>query len=215
MATLTIPQIAQLAINAGIPNGQPLYTSVCIALAESSGITDNYNDKNFDGSIDKGVWQINSIHNEKLPGRDRYDPNISAQLMAIISSNGTNWEPWTVYQTGVYMEHMPKVMSELGGTALTPGASLGGVGTGAGNGFTASNINLVTNAQQVSSGVGAAVDALETFFRLITSMQGWVRILKVGCGLIAVISGVVLLLGASGAASLVPVGKVAKVAKAL
>lgn len=216
MATLTIPQIAQIAVNAGIPNGMPVMLAVCIALAESSGRTDAVN-RNTNGTGDYGVWQINDVHNEKMPGRDRFDPDVNAQLMAMISSNGTNWQPWTTYNTGAYQQFMGQVTSELGGTALVPGPSLGGVGVGGGNGFTASNASLVTNAQQVSSGMGAAVDALEMFFRLITSAEGWIRILKVGCGLIAIGTGVVLVVGTSGigktAMNLIPMGKVAKVAK--
>lgn len=196
MPTLTIPQIAQLATNAGIPGGQPLYTCVAIALAESGGRTDATN-ANTNGTMDKGVWQINTVHDEKLPGQDRFDPNVNAQLMAQISSNGTNWQPWSTYNSGAYLTHMGAVMGALGGQSFSPNASIGDVGMGAGNGLVVSNASLVTNAQNVGIGFGDAAGAIERFFKLITSAEGWLRIMKVFLGVMLAIMGLVMVFGSS------------------
>lgn len=197
MPTLTIPQIAQLATNAGIPGGQTLYTCVAIALAESGGRTDATN-SNTDGSMDKGEWQINTIHDSKLPGQDRFDPNVNAQLMKMIYDEaGQSWTPWTTYKIGAHLNHMGEVMGALGGQQFTPNASIGDVGTGAGNGLVVSNASLVTNAQTVSSGFGDAAGAIERFFKLITSAEGWLRIMKVFLGVMLAIMGLVMVFGSS------------------
>src|SRR5690606_33175689 len=109
VATLTIPQIAQLAVNVGVPNGAPLYTAVAIALAESSGRTDAVNTANDNGTTDRGLWQINSVHDDKMPGADRFDPEVNARLMGEISAQGTNWYPWSTYNNGSYLEHLARV----------------------------------------------------------------------------------------------------------
>lgn len=222
MAVLTIPQIAQVAVNAGIQNGQSLFVCVAIALAESGGDTRAVNTANSNGTIDRGEWQINSVHDDKLPGRDRFDVDVNAQLMSIISSGGTNWQPWSTFNNGAYQKHLSQVMSELGGATVQPGPSIGGAGLYDGNGFTVNNASLVSGTQQVGFSLSGATDAISTFFGLITSVEGWIRILKVYCGVVALFAGLTLVMASSGvgkgavkvAGSLVPVGKVAKVAGA-
>src|SRR5690606_38269312 len=57
----TPKQIAQIARNAGF-TGQSIVYAVAVCLAESGGRPNAINDKNTNGSIDRGLWQINSIH---------------------------------------------------------------------------------------------------------------------------------------------------------
>ncbi|ARK07706.1 putative entry lysozyme [Rhodococcus phage Toil] len=202
MATLSIQQLAQLAANVGIPNGQPMYDCVSIALAESGGRTDATNTANDNGTIDRGLWQINSVHDDKMPGADRFDPNVNAQLMAQISSGGSNWQPWSTYNNGAYLEHAQRVMGELGGTQFTPGEGVnvpGGFGSGAGNGLTVTNAALVTQAQQVSLDIGGTTEAISKFFHLLTTAEGWLRILKAGIGVMTVVMGAFLLFSSSKA----------------
>ncbi len=68
-----------------------------IARAESSGrqyATDN--DGN--GTVDRGYWQVNSIHG----ALSTYDPAGNARAAVELSGDGTNWSPWVTYQTGAY-----------------------------------------------------------------------------------------------------------------
>ncbi|MGW1743861.1 transglycosylase SLT domain-containing protein [Nocardia sp. NPDC001965] len=196
MATLTIPQIAQLAVNVGVQNGSNLYTAAAIALAESSGRTDATNTANDNGTVDKGLWQINSVHDDKMPGADRFDPEVNAQLMAQISDGGTNWYPWSTYNNGAYVEYLAQVQSTLGGTALTPNGGLG-AGTGPGNGLTYENAGFMDDMGDLADGFGSGLAAVEKFFGLITSVDGWIRILKVYCGCVAVLGGLVLVVRTS------------------
>jgi hypothetical protein len=48
---------------------------------------------------DYGYWQINGGHG---PAMTTYNPMGNAKAAIAISSNGTNWRPWTTYVTGAY-----------------------------------------------------------------------------------------------------------------
>src|SRR5690606_12038486 len=93
-----------------------------------------------------------------------------------------------------------------------------GFGSGAGNGLTADSAGLFDDLASGLSTASAGIEALEKFFRLITSVNGWIRILKVYCGGVLVLAGLVMLLASSptarkvttAAVSVVPGGKAAK-----
>lgn len=84
-------QLKQLWLSAG---GSPTYADMAaaVALAESGGRPDATNQSNSDGSVDRGLWQINSIHG----AQSTYDPVANARAAVAISSGGTNWRPWCV-----------------------------------------------------------------------------------------------------------------------
>ena len=68
-----------------------------IAEAESGGQQYAVND-NSNGTVDRGYWQINSSHGS-LSTFGAYD---NARAAVLISGDGTDWTPWTTYQTGAY-----------------------------------------------------------------------------------------------------------------
>jgi hypothetical protein len=80
----------------GDPGAQDI--AGAIAMAESGGDPNAVSPPNRDGSIDRGLWQINSVHGA-LSTLDR-DGNTRAAIS--ISSNGRNWRPWTTYVSGAY-----------------------------------------------------------------------------------------------------------------
>jgi LysM repeat protein len=65
-----------------------------IAMAESGGRQYAHSPTN-----DFGYWQINGGHG---PAMATYNPIGNAKAAIAISSNGTNWSPWTTYVTGAY-----------------------------------------------------------------------------------------------------------------
>jgi hypothetical protein len=68
-----------------------------IAMAESSG--DQYDtNKNTNGTVDRGYWQINSVHG----ALSTFDAYANARSAVIISQDGTNWYPWTTYNQNKY-----------------------------------------------------------------------------------------------------------------
>ncbi len=64
-----------------------------IAMAESGG-----NQYAHSPTADFGYWQINASHGSLAT----YDAYGNARAAIIISSNGTDWSPWTTYNTGAY-----------------------------------------------------------------------------------------------------------------
>lgn len=70
--------------------------AAAIAMAESGGNSAAY-DQDSNGSIDRGLWQINSVHGSQ----SSYDVMTNARAAIAISNNGTNWRPWcTAYSDG-------------------------------------------------------------------------------------------------------------------
>jgi LysM repeat protein len=65
-----------------------------IAMAESGGRQFAHSPTN-----DFGYWQINGGHG---PALATYDPLGNARAAIAISSNGSNWRPWTTYTSGAY-----------------------------------------------------------------------------------------------------------------
>lgn len=101
--TVPLAELVQLAHAAGIPNDE-LAIAVAIAMAESSG-NPNAVDKDSNGTVDEGLWQINSSHG--FTGNE-FNPTTNAQSMAIVSNGGTNWTPWVTYNTGAYQQYLPE-----------------------------------------------------------------------------------------------------------
>jgi len=119
---LNYSQLEQLWVQAG---GNPANKAIAaaIAMAESGGqqyATDN--DSN--GTQDRGYWQINSSHGSL----STFDPLGNARAAISISSNGTNWNPWTTYTSGAYLKYLTAGQASSS-TAMTgtsppiPGAS--------------------------------------------------------------------------------------------
>lgn len=100
MARLTNPQLQQLWINnGGNPTKAPM--AAAISQAESGGDTTATN-HNTNGTIDRGAWQINSVHG----ALSTYDENANAKAAISISGNGTNWGPWTTFTTGAFKQFL-------------------------------------------------------------------------------------------------------------
>lgn len=80
-------QVASLAYSAGFP-GSELHTAVAVAYAESNGNPLALN-RNRNGSTDKGLWQINSIHGFS----NLKDPKVNAEAAFYV------WElqGWTAW----------------------------------------------------------------------------------------------------------------------
>lgn len=216
MATLTYEQVAQLAVNNGFNANDlsNLVTCVAIADAESGCRTDIDNaGTNSDGSVDVGLWQINSpVHDDKLPGQDRRDPNVNAKLMMMISGNGSNWQPWSSYSYhGTVDAKIPGVMSALSGKTFTPGKD---VGFGSGFGGVAETVEL--GGDSGSSGI-------INMFKTLTDSGFWYRVCKGIIGISLILIGLVGLMVAGGgigkavslASKVIPAGKAAKVVGAV
>lgn len=108
-------QLEGIWTQAGGPAGAaPI--AAAIAMAESGGnSTATNNDSN--GSTDRGLWQINSVHGSQ----STYDVMGNARAAVAISNQGTNWSPWTTYTSGAYRQYLqtnipPDTSAPINGT---------------------------------------------------------------------------------------------------
>ncbi|SRR6266581_447199 len=98
--TYSYEQLKQLWItNGGSPSSASI--AAAVAMAESSGNPTATN-HNSDGSTDRGLWQINSIHGNL----STTDPTANVRAAIKISSNGKNWKPWVTFTTGKYRQFL-------------------------------------------------------------------------------------------------------------
>ena len=127
--------LAQLWINAG---GAPSLanTMAAIAMAESSGQIDATHTNN-NGSVDRGLWQINSVHSQYDANQLVTDPLYNAQAaVAIEKTSGLG--AWSTYNDQSYTAYLnkPDLIRGYGGTR--PGGAP--VGTGSQQGQDVSSI---------------------------------------------------------------------------
>lgn len=98
--TFSPQQLQQLWVNnGGNPKAAPM--AAAIAMAESSGRANAIN-HNTNGTVDRGPWQINSIHGTL----STFEPNANAKAAIQISGNGNNWGPWTTFTSGAYKQFL-------------------------------------------------------------------------------------------------------------
>ena len=100
-------EVARLAHNAGWRDRDVIIaTAVCSA--ESSRYTEAVNTENADGSIDYGLWQINSVHiGQVIAGAPvtierLLDPVENARI-AYAFWLDQSWTPWAAYASGAYL----------------------------------------------------------------------------------------------------------------
>lgn len=209
--------LAALWERAGGPStGDLPAVMAAIALAESSG---NPNARNVDsnGTVDRGLWQINSSN---FDSDSLFNPQTNAKwAVKVYNRQGLN--AWTTYKTGAYKKYLP------GASAPTPTASVARTRPGdSGNG----------PGDNVLSWIGAAADGpftlaekefsglfglglsnpLDVFKGLVWLMnpRSWLRVVEFLTGM------VLMLLGLTGLAVVFlqrssAVGKAASVASAL
>lgn len=90
--------------------------AIAVCLAESKGIPNAVNSHNSNGSIDYGLWQINSVHSKTFSGNykgylnlwdNRYEP-VTNTIMAkaIWTDAGGSFSPWSTWKSGAYKSHL-------------------------------------------------------------------------------------------------------------
>lgn len=113
--TLTPQQIGFYASRAGF-TGQNLVIAIAVALAESGGSVGAINTGNSNGSTDRGLWQINSVHTQFQQNR-LFDPSYNA-FAAFQISGGHNWFPWASYTNGRYQKFLNEAQKAVQGVRV-------------------------------------------------------------------------------------------------
>ncbi|MEJ7764345.1 MAG: hypothetical protein WKF86_02520, partial [Acidimicrobiales bacterium] len=124
--TSTAPDLcARVAYDAGF-RAEPLVTAVAVGLAESecnplakgpNGPTTGCTS----GSVDRGLWQINSCYHPTVTDLCAYDAACNAVATYRISKGGTDWRPWSTYRYGNYLSRITEARAAVSrlGTAVS------------------------------------------------------------------------------------------------
>jgi len=104
MAVISVAQAKQYASSAGF-SGNSLNIIVAIAQAESSLNTQAQN-VNSDGSVDRGIVQINARWHPEVSDACAYNPACAFQAAYRISNSGTNFGAWSTYTGGAYLRYL-------------------------------------------------------------------------------------------------------------
>lgn len=168
MATYTFEQLKSLWTMYGGPP-EVANVAAAIALAESGGRSDATNTSNSNGSIDRGLWQINSVH-----GADSsYDIATNVRAAVRLYKSKNNFSDWTVFKSGAYKKF-------LNGN---PDVSTGGSATNIGIDIP----NPLDALRDIADRIGTIIKAGEWF----ADVRNVIRIVQV------MIGGALLLVGIS------------------
>lgn len=117
----SIDEVVAIVKGAGW-TGNDIALGASIIMAESGGNPGAVNN-NTNGTRDRGLWQINDVHNSKMPDADRFDPAINTQLARMIYMESGGWGPWSTYNNGAYQQYMGQAQDAMGRNPQLPGGS--------------------------------------------------------------------------------------------
>lgn len=160
-------QAAYYALQAGVPANQ-VATAVAIALAESSLKINTTSAIAPDGTVGRGLWQIESSHTQYDAAQLNSNPAYNAKAMADLSAKGSNWHPWTTFGyvgnpprfvgwgQGSYKTYLP--VAEAAVAELKPGQfPTGTTGPGSGTASGAPNAPYVDTTPELPLDVAALI----------------------------------------------------------
>ena len=197
MTVLSLGQVAAFMQQAGFPTSA-IPQGLGVATAESGLRTDAVSPPNSNGTVDRGLWQINSVHG-KDPAR-LMDPAYNTQVaFELWRSAGNSWRPWSTFNNGT--AHVVNTsyainpaFNPLGGlpswlTGQVPGGPvpLDILGKGIANS---------TGLASLGKGVGVVIGT-------ITSVSFWKRAGVLFVGWIVLLVGFVVLVSGSKPAKMV------------
>ncbi|WP_460530553.1 transglycosylase SLT domain-containing protein, partial [Flindersiella endophytica] len=78
------------------------------------------------GSRDRGLWQINDCYHAEVSESCAFDPQCNANAAYRISSQGTNWSPWSTFNSGSYRNWLDEAAAAVENLA---GGGVGRVGS--------------------------------------------------------------------------------------
>lgn len=157
MAKYTYAQLEELWIqNGGNRAAAPI--AAAVAMAESGGDSQASN-SNTNGSTDRGLWQINSVHG----AQSTFDVTGNVKAAIAISNNGSNWQPWVTFMTGAYKKFLSPTTAPATGALQTGGISTTGITIpGVGGGISVSGlVTSAVNALLGMLGLGSLKDMAE------------------------------------------------------
>lgn len=114
MAVIPFIDLVPLLSDAGFAGGTSQATGIAIIAAES-GRDPAATHVNTDGSVDRGLWQINSKAHPEVTDAQAFDPVQATVAAFTISDKGTNYSPWSTYTNLAYRTHTEAAKVALDG----------------------------------------------------------------------------------------------------
>jgi hypothetical protein len=109
---LTIKEALALCWVAGFRK-EKLVTAVAVMCAESGRYVeawhDNIGKEGQVASVDRGLFQINSVHEGSISATEAFDPVGNAGFAFQLSDEGRDWSPWMAYVSGAHEKFLEGV----------------------------------------------------------------------------------------------------------
>lgn len=111
---LSISNTIDLCRTVGFPESV-IPTAVAIAICESDLDPKNHCLNCFPGILEdsRGLWQINVRAHPEYRNVDLFDPTTNARAALNVSSNGTDFNPWSTFKDGCYQRHLANVVAAM------------------------------------------------------------------------------------------------------
>ena len=216
MAALSDQTIADYAVQAGF-TGQALINIIAIVLAESGG-DPNAHCQGCSPQApledSRGLAQINvgPGGNTQYSSWNLYDPLSNLSAAWSVSSGGTNFNPWTTFTGGKYLQYLPRaeaaaaqvspLATSLGsttspvattaqGAASTVSGLASGLSTAASD--AAKGVSSIPTAiGQLSTTIAAAIDSAHNLAAFFQMPHLWIRLAMIVGGALLIVLGLVM-----------------------
>lgn len=194
--------------------------AAAVGMGESGGNPRAHNTNTATGDDSYGLWQINML-GDLGPARrmllglksndELFDPETNARAMKLISANGANFSPWSVYKDDTYKRFLSNPVTDQ---SSEPGWLEKVLKIASPAYAVATSDNPISDTTKA---LGSAVETMNKAARWMSNSENWLRVVYVVGGAYLTLAGLqMIVLGGSPLktiASVVPAGKAAKVAK--
>ena len=90
----------------------PILVAIAVGLAESS-CNPGASFTNSNGCVDRGLWQIDNCSHPNVSDACAFQAQCNGDAAWNISDGGTDWAPWTTYNTGAWENYIGDAQSVL------------------------------------------------------------------------------------------------------
>jgi hypothetical protein len=192
--------------------------AAAIGMGESGGNANAHNTNADTGDNSYGYWQINMLGDLGPKRRallgissndELFKPEVNARAMKLISANGADFTPWSVYKDDTYRQFLNNpVTDQTKDPAWLQGLHI-----------VSPISNLLPDGAitDTTKALGSLVETVNKTARWVSDSRNWIRVVYVVGGAYLTLAGLqMIVLGGSPLKSImnvVPAGKAAKVAK--
>lgn len=81
--------------------------AIAVATCESGLKVSAYNPHNYDSSVDRGLFQLNSVHDQRLKalGLDPWNPEDNVKFARMLYEQN-KWRDWVCHNRGMHLAYL-------------------------------------------------------------------------------------------------------------